>query len=81
MEDVTDFINREFVKYDAICVLDDVEDEIYSLVVKKTMERNIDLFVVPKMIDVGKTNAKIVRFDDVLTLYMPEKHCQILRGS
>ena len=42
--------------------------------VKKTMELNVDLFVVPNLIDVGKTNAKIVRFDDVLTLYMPEKN-------
>lgn len=67
------FIDEQFVKYDAICVLDDLPEEVYTIAVKKTMELNIDLFVVPDLIDVGKTNAKIVRFDDVLTLYMPEK--------
>ncbi len=73
-EEVKAFIDEQFVKYDAICVLDGLSEEHYSLAVKKTMELNTDLFVVPKLIDVGKTNAKIVRFDDVLTLYMPEKN-------
>lgn len=67
------FVNDEFVKYDAICVLDGLDEDKYAVVVKKTMELNIDLFVVPNLIDVGKTNARIVRFDDVLTLYMPRK--------
>jgi exopolysaccharide biosynthesis polyprenyl glycosylphosphotransferase len=72
-EDVKKFADEKFVDYDAICLLDGIHEEEYSIAVKKTMELNIDLFVVPKLIDVGKTNAKIVRFDDVLTLYMPEK--------
>lgn len=73
-EEVQAFVDEQFAKYDAICVLDGLPEEEYSITVKKTMELNIDLFVVPKLIDVGKTNAKIVRFDDVLTLYMPEKN-------
>lgn len=72
-DEVKDFVDTEFAKYDAVCVLDELSDEKYSLAVNKTMELNIGLFVVPKMVDVGKTNAKVVRFDDVLTLYMPEK--------
>ena len=72
-EDVKKFADEKFLNYDAICLLDGIPEEEYSIAVKKTMELNIDLFVVPKLIDVGKTNAKIVRFDDVLTLYMPEK--------
>ena len=73
-EEVQVFVDEQFVKYDAICVLDGIAEKEYSIMVKKTMELNIDLFVVPDLIDVGKTNAKIVRFDDVLTLYMPEKN-------
>ncbi|MBQ2890784.1 MAG: exopolysaccharide biosynthesis polyprenyl glycosylphosphotransferase [Clostridia bacterium] len=73
LEEVEAFVDEQFVKYDAICVLDGLSEEEYSIAVKKTMELNIDLFVVPKLIDVGKTNAKLVRFDDVLTLYMPKK--------
>ncbi len=72
-EEVQAFVDEQFAKYDAICVLDGVPEMEYSIAVKKTMELNIDLYVVPNLIDVGKTNAKIVRFDDVLTLYMPEK--------
>lgn len=73
LEETKKFIDEQFVKYHAVCVLDGVEDDEYAMVVRKTMDLNIDLFVVPKLIDVGKTKAKIVRFDDVLTLYMPEK--------
>ncbi len=72
--EVQAFVDEQFAKYDAICVLDGLSEEEYSIAVKKTMELNIDLYVVPKLIDVGKTNAQIVRFDDVLTLYMPEKN-------
>ena len=72
-DEAKDFIHNEFGNYDAICVLDDLSEEIYSEAVSRTMELNIDLFIVPKLIDVGKTNARLVRFDDVLTLYMPEK--------
>ena len=72
-EEIQAFVDEQFVKYDAICVLDGLAEKEYSIMVKKTMELNTDLFVVPNLIDVGKTNAKIVRFDDVLTLYMPEK--------
>ncbi len=72
-DEAKDFIYNEFGKYDAICVLDDLSEEIYSEAVSRTMELNKDLFIVPKLIDVGKTNARLVRFDDVLTLYMPEK--------
>ena len=73
-EEVQAFVDEQFVNYDAICVLDGLSEKEYSITVKKTMELNIDLFVVPNLIDVGKTNAKIVRFDDVLTLYMPKKN-------
>ena len=76
--EVQAFVDEQFAKYDAICVLDGLSEEEYSIAVKKTMELNIDLYVVPKLIDVGKTNAKIVRFDDVLTLYMPEKNLSII---
>lgn len=72
-EETKAFIRDEFVKYDAICVLDNMSEEIYSEAVHRTTELNKDLFIVPKLIEVGKTNARPVRFDDVLTLYMPEK--------
>ena len=62
----------KFSEYDAICILDGLSDEEYQIVVSVAVEMNKDLFIVPKMIDVGKTNARLTRFDDVLTLYMPQ---------
>jgi len=66
------FVENEFPKYDAVCVLDGLKDAHYKKIVSTAIGLNKDLFVVPELIDVGKTNARIVRFDDVLTLYMPE---------
>lgn len=73
-EEVKTFAEENLAKYDAICVLDGIDESDYSVIVSKAVELNKDLFIVPKMIDVGKTNARIVRFDDILTLYMPEKY-------
>ena len=67
ISEVQEFVDKQLPEYDAICVLDGVPEKEYSVVVTKTMELNMDLFVVPKMIDVGITNSRIVRFDDVLT--------------
>lgn len=72
-EELYTYVRENFPKYDAICVLDCLEDERYEIAVDCALDLNKDLFIVPKLIDVGKTNARIVRFDDVLTLYMPEK--------
>lgn len=73
IDEVKAFVDEKFSQYEAICVLDGVNEEEYALLVGKATELNKDLFIVPKMIDVGKTNARLARFDDVLTLYMPEK--------
>ena len=80
-ESLRQFVEERFPHYDAICILDGLSDEEYQIAVSAAMELNKDLFIVPKIIDVGKTNARLVRFDDVLTLYMPEKsltHIELL---
>ena len=71
-EEFFKFIEDKFPKYDAVCVLNGLKDSHYHRIVSAAMKVNKDLFIVPELIDVGKTNARIVRFDDVLTLYMPE---------
>jgi len=73
-EELRSFVLENFPKYDAICLLDGFDEEDYHFAVSQATELNRDLFIVPQMIDVGKTNARLVRFDDVLTLYMPEKN-------
>ena len=71
-EEFFGFVEEKFPEYDAVCVLDGLKDSHYHKVVSEAMKVNKDLFIVPELIDVGKTNARIVLFDDVLTLYMPE---------
>lgn len=67
------FTEEQFPYYDAVCILDGLSDVQYHSAVNVAMKLNKELFVVPKMVDVGKTNARVVRLDDVLTLYMPKK--------
>lgn len=67
------FAQEQFPRYDAVCVLDGLSDFEYYSAVNTAMKLNKDLFIVPRIVDVGKTNARFVRLDDVLTLYMPKK--------
>ena len=73
LDEIESFISEKYNQYEAVCVLDGLAESEYNLTVGKAVAMNKDLFIVPKIIDVGKTNARMVRFDDVLTLYMPEK--------
>lgn len=66
------FMKEKFQCYDAICVLDGLSRYKYEMVLKYAMKLNMDVYIVPKMVDVGRTNARLVRLDDVLTLYMPK---------
>lgn len=72
-EEFKSFIDAEIDKYDALCVLDGLNDDEYHIAVNAASEKNKELFIVPKIVDVGKTNARPARFDDVLTLYMPNR--------
>ncbi len=71
-EYMTEFVNERFPEFDSICILDGLSDGEYNIAVKKAMQLNKELFVVPKIIDIGKCSAHLVRFDDILTLYIPE---------
>lgn len=71
-EEMMAFVNEQFPKFDSVCVLDGLSGSHYNIAVKKAMDLNKEIFVVPKIIDVGKCRASLVRLDDVLTLYMPE---------
>ena len=71
-EEFSRFVRDIFPKFDAVCVLNGLKDEEYHIAVNTAVMMNKDLFIVPEMIDVGKTNARIVCFDDILTLYMPK---------
>ncbi len=67
------FAEEQFPRYEAICILDGLSDAKYHSAVNMAMKLNKDLFIVPRIVDVGKTSARFIRLDDVLTLYMPKK--------
>ncbi len=73
-EELVDFIDNNLDNYDALCILDGLNEFEYNTAVKAAVQKNKDLYIVPNMIDVGKTNASLVRFDDVLTMYMPKNY-------
>ena len=73
-EELVAFIDNNLDNYDALCILDGLNEFEYNTAVKSAVEKNKDLYIVPNMIDVGKTNASLVRFDDVLTMYMPKNY-------
>ncbi len=72
-EELESYIKDNFPLFDAICIFTDLVDKDYDTAVGTASELNKDLFIVPKIIDAGRTNARIVLFDDILTLYMPKK--------
>ncbi|MBQ7901383.1 MAG: exopolysaccharide biosynthesis polyprenyl glycosylphosphotransferase, partial [Clostridia bacterium] len=80
-ENVEEFAERMFPQFDSICVLDGLSDNDYNVAVSKAMELNKEIFVVPKIIDVGKCRAHLVRFDDILTLYMPEHSLNMFESA
>ncbi len=72
-EELNRFIKDSFPLFDAICIFTDLPDKDNDAAVAAATELNKDLFIVPKIIDAGRTNARIVLFDDILTLYMPKR--------
>ncbi len=66
------FVDGHFPGFDAVCILNGFPSEQYHIAVRRATELGQELFIVPEMIDVGKTNAKIIHLDDILTLYMPK---------
>lgn len=75
---VEEFIDKHFDNFDAICVFDNVRDDIYEMIVKKAMLLNKDFYVVPKSTDINRSHAKSVRFDDVLAFYVQKYSLSIV---
>lgn len=73
-QEIEEFASKRFHEFDAICILNGLSEQEYNIAVKAAVEMNKELFIVPKIIDVGKTNVELVRFDDILTLYMPKHY-------
>lgn len=71
-EYVQSFLNEKIHDFDAICAFDSVRDHTYDMIVKKAMEYNKDLYIVPRLTDLNRSKANFVRFDDVLAYYMPK---------
>ncbi len=57
--------------FDAVCLLDKIDDDVYNRVVKAVTERNIDLYITPKLNEVAKSNSQLTQLDDVVAMYIP----------
>lgn len=71
-EVVDQLINKRLDEFDAVCLFDKVDDEIYNRVIIAAIERNMELFITPKLIEIGKSNSQITQFDDVVAAYIPQ---------
>ncbi len=71
LDEIDDLINNKLCGYDAVCLLDKVKEDIYLKISKAAVLNDIDLYVVPKLSDIGRSDAEFSHFDDVLTLYVP----------
>ncbi len=70
-ESVKELIEEKVVHFDAICLLDRVKDSLYNKVVRAAIENNKDLYIAPKLNDIGRNNSKLTQFDDVVAMYIP----------
>ncbi len=69
--DIEKLLHVDMHQYDAVCLLDSVDVALHDRVVKEALDAGIDLFVVPHMNDIGRSNSSLNHFDDVFTLYIP----------
>ena len=72
LSEVQAFIDSRFACFDVICLLDEIGGAAYDLLLESAMRMDKAIYVVPKMTDIQKNAAKPVRFDDVMTYYLPE---------
>ena len=63
-------IHEDMPKYDAVCIFDNLKDDIYEQVVKQALLLNKEVYAVPKVIDINRNQANYVRFDDILTFHI-----------
>lgn len=59
-----------FENYDAVCVYDNIKDDVYDAIVNHAMLCNKAVYIVPRLVDINRSQANSVRFDDVLTVYI-----------
>ena len=72
--DVADYIKGLLEDYEGICIFNDFSDAVYDTLVNVATDMNKDIYIIPKIVDVGKINARIVRFDDILSLHLKKYH-------
>lgn len=71
-EEIERVINEEIPKYDVICLLDGIRHHKYSEMVRAVVKNDKELYVVPRLLDVGRAFAETVKFDDIVALHVPQ---------
>lgn len=69
-DDVERVCSGTLEDYDTVCVFDNIKDDVYDAIVTHAMHCNKDIYAVPRMVDISRGKANVVRFDDILTVYI-----------
>lgn len=69
-EEVEKLLQTRFEDYDSVCVFDNIKDDVYDKIVNQAMRNNKDVFAIPRMIDINRGQANVLRFDDVPAVYI-----------
>ena len=71
-DEIREFVQKNFPLYDAVCVFDDISEDVYHIISDEAVKANKSIFIVPRIPDISKTHSKLVHLDDIMTLYIPK---------
>ena len=57
-------------EFDAVCIFDNLKDEIYEKILKHAMLRNKEVYAVPRILNINRNHSSYLRFDDILVLHI-----------
>lgn len=57
-------------EFDAVCIFDNLKDEVYEKIVKQAMLQNKEVYAVPKIININRNRSSYLRFDDILAVHI-----------
>lgn len=61
---------EKMAEFDAVCIFDNLRDEVYEKIVKQAMRLNKEVYAVPKIIDINRSHSSYLRFDDILAVHI-----------
>lgn len=57
-------------EFDAVCIFDNLKDEVYERILKQAMLQNKAVYAVPRIVNINRNHSSYLRFDDILVLHI-----------